>query len=62
MGRYYTHQQALVDFYLKDGTVIRGRAESLDTDNESVIGITSDNRHFAVPVDNINHVLEVLSC
>jgi hypothetical protein len=59
MGCYVTHQQALVDFYLKDGTVIRARPDSLDTDNESVVGITSDGRHFAVPIDNINHVLEV---
>lgn len=68
MGRYFPPQpkvvptSTLVDFYLKDGTIIQGRAESLDTDSESVVGITGDGRHFAVPLININYVLEVLPC
>ncbi len=60
MGCYFTPQQRLVDFYLKDGTVIRSRSECVDGANESIIGVTDDGRRFAIPADSVNYVLEVL--
>jgi hypothetical protein len=54
----HSHQQSLVDFYLKDGTVIRAVVDSLDTDSEAAVGVTNDGRHFAIPLTNINYLLE----
>lgn len=50
---------AMIDIYLKDGTVIHSLVDGLDMDDTFTVGTNTDNKRFATLNENISFILEV---